>query len=411
MNRSLEIPYDSETEQILIALMIREPAVMDYAQLSASDFFISIYQKIYSVIEKLHKKGESWTIDGIHTELRDDYEFLKYGGIALLEGLFYNAIPSVNEDVVKGYCAKLKKMSALRRIIGLSSEITEMAYLRNDPEKIFEVFDEKMQLIKSKYNDVVREVKFTKLRIVTSNPRAYYLFVDPPGQEIALTIQQIRNPRTVQMMIQNHFDFIPRMPKNWLDKLNELMLHAEKVPPPQDAIFEYRIRKTILEYFSQAGEGEYVEDLRGYMYVCKDNYRCFYVRQLIKWMETVEKIKVTPFQLWNIMEKWGCIKDKRIRLNKTTTVWALPESFFEEDATSETYEESETTVETTRKTTAETATETTVETAPDVIVETAVDTMTETTTNNSEYEGTKKQSIFDTEEEEDDFGWLSDDES
>lgn len=389
-----QIPSDIESEGILIGMLLREPHMVQYVDLDPADFFLGVFQKIYSIIMDYYSNREVATIGDIHTRLQNDRDFLNHGGYQFLEQLYTNALPAIHPEVVQRLANKIKRLAVLRRIISIGAEMTTMAHALNDPEKIIEQVESKLRRVKLSKSNIIKDVQFPKLRIILSNPRAYYLTVEPPGKEIVLTIQEIRNPKTVQMIIQNTFDFIPRMPKNWLDVINELLANAERVEPPKEAIFEYRVKKAMVEFFGQMSEGYTVEDLRAPMYTIKTmgdvEYRCFFVRPLLKYLDTVEKIKLTALDLWNIVAKWGCLKDKRIRLDKTTTVWAIPEQIFQEFES----EEEETTEDTTEKTTEG---YTKHDTTSDTTEQTTEDTTEDTT------EEGKEDTTEDTTE---DFDWL-----
>jgi len=153
-------------ESLLGALLLSRDAVGTAAELNvqASDFYKPSHQHIYEAIRVLAATGQPVDPVTVADELRRSGLLDEIGGsAALLE--MQSATPAISN--VARYARIVQDTALLRRLIGVASDIAELAYQEPDDvskaldqaeTKVFEVAEQRVTDSTAQINDVLREV-------------------------------------------------------------------------------------------------------------------------------------------------------------------------------------------------------------------------------------------------------------
>ncbi|MGD9701528.1 MAG: replicative DNA helicase [Acidimicrobiia bacterium] len=160
-------PHNLNAEESLLgALLLSRDAVGTAAELGvqASDFYKPAHQHIYEAIRVLAATGQPVDPVTVADELRRAGLLDEIGGsVALLE--MQSATPAISN--AGRYARIVQDTALLRRLIGVASDIAELAYQEPDDvskaldqaeSKVFEVAEQRVTDSTAQINDVLREV-------------------------------------------------------------------------------------------------------------------------------------------------------------------------------------------------------------------------------------------------------------
>ena len=146
-------PHNLDAEESLLgALLLSRDAVGTVAEmgLSADEFYKPAHQHVYDAIRVLMSAGDPIDAVTVADALRRGGLLEEIGGLEMLLDL-QNATPAISN--VSRYAKIVQDTAALRRLIGVASEIAELAYLEPDDvakaldeaeTKVFEVADQRV---------------------------------------------------------------------------------------------------------------------------------------------------------------------------------------------------------------------------------------------------------------------------
>lgn len=120
-------PQNLEAEEsVLGALLIDSDAIAQVAEILKPDFFYKdIHGYIYDAIATLYTKREPIDIVTVASKLKEKKKLKEVGGTEYLSTLA-NAVPTASH--VRQYAKIVKDLYTKRRLIGLSSQLSELAF-------------------------------------------------------------------------------------------------------------------------------------------------------------------------------------------------------------------------------------------------------------------------------------------
>ncbi len=133
-------PHNLNAEESLLgALLLSRDAVGTAAEmgLSVSDFYKPAHQYVYDAIRGLNATGNPIDAVTVADEIRRAGLLEEIGGAEMLLEL-QNATPAISN--VARYAKIVQDTAVLRRLIGVASEIAELAY--NEPDDVAKALDE-----------------------------------------------------------------------------------------------------------------------------------------------------------------------------------------------------------------------------------------------------------------------------
>jgi len=133
-------PHNLNAEESLLgALLLSREAVGTVAEmgLTVSDFYKPAHQYVYDAIRGLNATGNPVDAVTVADEIRRAGLLEEIGGAELLLEL-QNATPAISN--VSRYAKIVQDTAVLRRLIGVASEIAELAY--NEPDDVAKALDE-----------------------------------------------------------------------------------------------------------------------------------------------------------------------------------------------------------------------------------------------------------------------------
>ncbi len=133
-------PHNLNAEESLLgALLLSRDAVGTVAEmnLSVSDFYKPAHQYVYDAIRGLNATGNPIDAVTVADEIRRAGLLDEIGGAEMLLEL-QNATPAISN--VARYAKIVQDTAVLRRLIGVASEIAELAY--NEPDDVAKALDE-----------------------------------------------------------------------------------------------------------------------------------------------------------------------------------------------------------------------------------------------------------------------------
>jgi replicative DNA helicase len=144
-------PQNIDAERsVLGALMLDKDAIIRVANLiRLGDFYKDDHNLIYEAMVELYEKREPIDVLSLSNRLEEKGQLEKIGGSSYLTGLV-NSVPSSSN--VEHYAKVVQKKSTLRKLIEVSSAITEMGYNESeDVEKILDTAEQKLFGVSQKY--------------------------------------------------------------------------------------------------------------------------------------------------------------------------------------------------------------------------------------------------------------------
>src|SRR6187397_1191303 len=129
----------SAEESLLGALLLSRDAVGTVAELglSVNDFYKPAHQYVYDAVRGLNATGHPVDAVTVADELRRAGLLDEIGGVELLLEL-QNATPAISNAA--RYAKIVQDTAVLRRLIGVASEIAELAYM--EPDDVSKALDE-----------------------------------------------------------------------------------------------------------------------------------------------------------------------------------------------------------------------------------------------------------------------------
>ena len=152
------MPNSLEAEQAVIASILIDNAVAEeiISHLSADDFYQPANKVILSALHNLNKKGQALDLVTLFSQLTDENNIEKAGGIEYISELVNNVPNAANADK---YIEILKEKAILRSLISAGSSISSLGYeVAEDVETLID----KAQNITSSLGDTANIRRFVE---------------------------------------------------------------------------------------------------------------------------------------------------------------------------------------------------------------------------------------------------------
>jgi len=332
-------------ENVLGSVLIDGEAIAKIPQLSPADFYTERHKWLFGAMLSLKSHGIELNQISIATELTRQGRMDSVGGAAYLSQLIGNCATSLD---IEYYANTVKKVSHARKLYYAGEKISAAA-ARNDIN-IAKTLDEcrgYLGEVDTSINASMmsRELVLGKPRLIQTHPAKYIWNVN--GKDLHLALPDIMMSGRFKNIVTSELNFIPIIPKEWEDIVNELLGKSEKLEAPQDASSEQQLKIAIFAWLERRKEATYYEDLMAGCHLVRDiksgdeksiTYKFFRSTPLLATLKK-ENIKITSESLWSsYILKWGGIKHS-FRLNHSTgesdtakDLWGLPLSFLESEA-------------------------------------------------------------------------------
>jgi replicative DNA helicase len=144
-------PHNLEAEQsVLGSLMLDKDAIIKVADfLAIGDFYKDTHNVIYDTMLRLYENKEPIDVLSLSNKLEENKKLEIIGGSGYLASLV-NTVPSAANVV--HYAKVVQKKAILRRLINISTEITEIGYQESeDVEKTLDQAEQKLFSVSQKY--------------------------------------------------------------------------------------------------------------------------------------------------------------------------------------------------------------------------------------------------------------------
>ncbi len=148
------LPSNVEAERMILGVVLLDNLVINQAVelLKPDDFFLPSHRRIFDKMLKLYEQGQGIDPLTLQEELRRAAELDQIGGPAYIASLF-DGVPRFSN--IEGYTRIVKGKSMLRKLIGASNQVMQMAF--DDEEEPEEILDRAERLILSIAEDRIKQ--------------------------------------------------------------------------------------------------------------------------------------------------------------------------------------------------------------------------------------------------------------
>ena len=326
--RKVSSPVDlSAEESLLSALLQGQGAIDDVVEIiSPEDFHDDKHQAIFQACLDLHIAGKEINQVSVADQLRQN------GNIVDTSFLAYLAL-SKSTNQIKDTAGIIHRLSMMRQIKVALSEIEGLCSSGSlEVSEVLDELEERIRELREKTTENSRRVVITNPRIITTNPPRYKFCIN--GKDVNLTPAQISNWRNFKAKVIEVLNFVPLQPRDWDSMMDKLLRSAVREEAPRDASAEYQILIEIGRWFERMSEATEAVDLAAGHHVVRtykgQDYYFFQSTPLLQFLKAQGKT-ISSEDLWVLIKDHGGIKDKPIRLGKTTRkLWGIPTDFLED---------------------------------------------------------------------------------
>lgn len=148
------LPSNVEAERMILGVILLDNMTVNQAVeiLKPDDFFLPSHRRIFDKIVKLYEQGQGIDPLTLQEELRRAGELDQVGGPAYIASLF-DGVPRFSN--IESYTRIVKGKSMLRKLIGASNQVMQMAF--DDEDEPEEVLDRAERLILSIAEDRIKQ--------------------------------------------------------------------------------------------------------------------------------------------------------------------------------------------------------------------------------------------------------------
>lgn len=335
------IPKDIDAEEAVNGSLLIDGAAITriVSYLRPTDFYSERGMFVYNACVSLYQRDEPINQITVGNQLHQDGKLSTAGGAAYLSHLVSNCATSLDID---SYAKIVHQASVYRKIITFSEMITDIG-VKQDPDVngSFDKIATEFEKLRQDTTMATRKLVIERPRLVETQPPYYIWNVN--GTDIRFSLIEITTQTQFKRKVVAECNFVPLQPKNWDAYVNELLQISVKIEAPMEASSEYQLKLTIGQifdkYFTEATE--FSDLARGYVrrkFSAKPDepeieYYCLKSTALVTYLEG-KKITISPNDLWaKYISKWGGVRHKGIRIgDKTTSLWCIPVSAFDEEA-------------------------------------------------------------------------------
>lgn len=128
----IEEPHNLEAESLLLGILLRDDSVLDEIDWLHEKFFYSpVNSSIFTLLRKLHTKGNGYNFVTIKDLLQNDTEVIQAGGISYLSGLLGNFSPATS---LIHYAKLIHNHFLRRKILSICNEYSRRIYFQGDSD-------------------------------------------------------------------------------------------------------------------------------------------------------------------------------------------------------------------------------------------------------------------------------------
>jgi replicative DNA helicase len=148
------LPSNVEAERMILGVILLDNLTVNQAVeiLKPDDFFLPSHRRIFEKMVKLYEQGQGIDPLTLQEELRRAGELDQIGGPAYIASLF-DGVPRFSN--IESYTRIVKGKSLLRKLIGASNQVMQMAF--DDEDEPEEVLDRAERLILSIAEDRIKQ--------------------------------------------------------------------------------------------------------------------------------------------------------------------------------------------------------------------------------------------------------------
>jgi len=148
------LPSNVEAERMILGVIMLDNLTINQAveHLKPDDFFLPSHRRIFDKMLKLYEQGQGIDPLTLQEELRRAAELDQIGGPAYIASLF-DGVPRFSN--IESYTKLVKGKSMLRKLIGASNQVMQMAF--DDEEEPEEILDRAERLILSIAEDRIKQ--------------------------------------------------------------------------------------------------------------------------------------------------------------------------------------------------------------------------------------------------------------
>ncbi|MGE0886606.1 MAG: replicative DNA helicase [Blastocatellales bacterium] len=148
------LPSNVEAERMILGVIMLDNQVINQAVelLKPDDFFLPSHRRIFDKMIKLYEQGQGIDPLTLQEELRRAAELDQIGGPAYIASLF-DGVPRFSN--IESYTKIVKGKSTLRKLIGASNQVMQMAF--DDEEDPEEILDRAERLILAVAEDRIKQ--------------------------------------------------------------------------------------------------------------------------------------------------------------------------------------------------------------------------------------------------------------
>jgi hypothetical protein len=325
MAKSVDIVpiYDKDAEGMVIGSVILDPSCLDGVDLDPEDFFVENYQHLWKAILSLQDRSAEINSTTVSREAKVE--------TWVLQQVAAEALPIE----VLHYADIVKEMSRQRKLVGAVERV-----MQEFRKKRFSSRDlaDQLQLCLDTLDfptNSSRVVTIANPRIVEAYPPTYELDVSTTNGKasasVKVTSAELDKPLVFRRKVREHLKINPLLPKQFDAFVHQVLQQAKTVPGAGDASTDESICYWIKEWFTAASEAEHYEDLTQ-AYREQDGAYWFSVERLLNYVSERSKVKLDRSSLWSVIHNRGGKRSKVFRFgDKTTRLWGIDKSFFEEE--------------------------------------------------------------------------------
>jgi len=250
----------------------------------------------------IHLKKQGWSREEVERRIREANETLTHG-VPMKEHEIKNIIKSIfDRKGGKGYEG-----------LGCDKDLWAGFYCGDEEKKRCPVWRAQQQ-----------EKKEADIRIVTwlKSKESSRFIVSVNGTELShvFTAAELLSKNTVQRIIFAECGFVPELPKEWKNYINEQMASVQVEEASREVTDTYMIERYIKKILREAHEAETLEELnRCYVHRSED-FIYFRPSALLEKLKSRFGVKLTPTVLWSVyLRRWGATMTT-IRLGEEASV-------------------------------------------------------------------------------------------
>ncbi|MFA6358737.1 MAG: DnaB-like helicase N-terminal domain-containing protein, partial [Candidatus Omnitrophota bacterium] len=286
----------------------------------------------------LKKQGIGLNQITVAQHLASDNKLEVVGGSAYLAHCIIATPTSLD---VEYYAEIVGRLSVCRKLSSTLGNLQQKAL--SAPQNLNQLFDDcdhSLGGLRTKMIAVPRKMEITRPRLIQTKPVRYIWNVN--GMDVYLKVEDIIDQGRFKKLIISELNFVPIIPKNWEDVVNNLLNSSIKIEAPRDASDDFQLKLLIQKWIEQTMVASSNIDLKSGAHLIKEfgtiTYVCFQSTPLMDRLKKQYNRVMKAGDIWGShVSRWGGIQ-KSIRMRTpdggstvVTDMWCIPITFLEEN--------------------------------------------------------------------------------